>query len=622
MASNSQTPSGSRKRKRNEDNWVANKAKRLRNLGKEYFSKATKKIVAGRQVGPPCTCKKKCYELVGVDNINTIHEQYWASGDDNIQASFIQNHSEKHDIKRPCTQDEDKKRSGSWTYHVSVNGKRTVICLQAFANILGIQKRQINRKNAKVTSAGVLIPDGRGRHDNHYRIPVENQQLVKDHINSIPKVTSHYCRRTYPNILYLKECITSMSDLYDIYLEWLRENNKCNQRVSKHYFEDVMKTDEFKNIRLSKPKSDTCKICDIYRLKSSEAESEEIRHSLWVQQQVHHKKADEGYALAKKWETTAGDDTWVIVMDLQAALPTPKLSSNFAFYKRKLWTFNFGIHNLKTGRGHMFVWDEVTAQRGAIEICSCIWKFVTTEVPPTVKKLIIISDNCPGQNKNFFIVMFQLYLIHCRRFEEIIHIFLRPGHTYNKADQDFACIERTLRTQERIYDIYDYISLIKKSRTRLPFIVTKMEQSDFLDFTKLSMMCVKTATPPGVRFSDAHWFRFTQDYKDGYEFATSYAELTVGGHKVRLSPLRGAYKHDFNLNKVEMDGRLAYHEPLKLKAAKIADLRCLVQSCAGQDSMNRYWNRILGQPSEESSVDNDEYDEDDTAGLCDIFDYV
>ena len=89
-----------------------------------------------------------------------------------------------------------------------------------------------------------------------------------------------------------------------------------------------------------------------------------------------------------------------------------------------------------------------------------------------------------------------------------------------------------------------------------------------LDFTKLSMMCVKTATPPGVRFSDAHWFRFTQDYKDGYEFATSYAELTEGGHKVRLRPLRGAYKHDFNLNKVEMDGRLAYHEPLKLKAAK------------------------------------------------------
>ena len=71
-----------------------------------------------------------------------------------------------------------------------------------------------------------------------------------------------------------------------------------------------------------------------------------------------------------------------------------------------------------------------------------------------------------------------------------------------------------------------------------------------------------------------------------------------------------------------MIGKLAYHEPLKLKAAKINDLKCLVKHCAGQDSLNRYWNRILGQPSEESSVEDDDYDEGDTAGLYNIFDYV
>ena len=38
MASNSQTPTGSRERKHNVDDWMANKAKRLRNLGKEYIS--------------------------------------------------------------------------------------------------------------------------------------------------------------------------------------------------------------------------------------------------------------------------------------------------------------------------------------------------------------------------------------------------------------------------------------------------------------------------------------------------------------------------------------------------------------------------------------------------------
>ena len=218
--------------------------------------------------------------------------------------------------------------------------------------------------------------------------------------------------------------------------------------------------------------------------------------------------------------------------------------------------------------------------------------------------------------------MFQLYMIHCRRFEEIIHIFLRPGHTYNAADTNFGCIEKTLRTQERIIDIYDYISLIKKSRTRNPFIVTKMEQSDFLDFTALKNSCVKTATPPGVKFSEACWFRFSQDYLDGYEFANSYVELSTGGYKVRLRPLRGVYKNNFHLNHVQMIGRLAYQEPLKLKAAKLNDLKCLVKHCAGQDSLDRYWNRILNQPSEESSVDDDEYDDGDTAGLWDIFDYI
>ena len=226
MATNFQSPSGNRKRKRDEDNWFANKAKKLRNLGQEYVSKFTKKTVPARQVGPPCTCKNKCYEKVGIDNIKTIHEQYWACGDRNIQASFIQARSVRQDIKRRRTENEDNQRSGSWTYHVLVGKNKIVVCCKAFANILGIHRSQINRANARVTSAGVLIPDGRGKHGNHYRIPAEKHQLVKDHINGIPKVTSHYCRRTSPNILYLQESLTSMTDLYDRYLQWLRENNK------------------------------------------------------------------------------------------------------------------------------------------------------------------------------------------------------------------------------------------------------------------------------------------------------------------------------------------------------------------------------------------------------------
>ena len=72
-----------------------------------------------------------------------------------------------------------------------------------------------------------------------------------------------------------------------------------------------------------------------------------------------------------------------------------------------------------------------------------------------------------------------------------------------------------------------------------------------------------------------------------------------------------------------MKDRQKYHSMLKLKAAKIKDLKDLVKHSAGQDSMNRYWNRILAQSSEECSEDYDNvYDDGDTAGLCDIYDYV
>ena len=86
----------------------------------------------------------------------------------------------------------------------------------------------------------------------------------------------------------------------------------------------------------------------------------------------------------------------VVCMDLQQALNTPKLSTNIAFYKRKLSTYNFCIHDYTTNTGHMFVWDQVTAKQGAAEIISCIDKSVKFYVPYDITKLIFFSDNCPG----------------------------------------------------------------------------------------------------------------------------------------------------------------------------------------------------------------------------------
>lgn len=61
----------------------------------------------------------------------------------------------------------------------------------------------------------------------------------------------------------------------------------------------------------------------------------------------------------------------VITFDLMETLPTPVLSTGIVYYKRQLWTFWFGIHNMETDDANMFVWDESEASRGPQEIGTC-----------------------------------------------------------------------------------------------------------------------------------------------------------------------------------------------------------------------------------------------------------
>ena len=70
------------------------------------------------------------------------------------------------------------------------------------------------------------------------------------------------------------------------------------------------------------------------------------------------------------------DNTLALCFHLQQTLPTPKLPQSAAYYKRKLWTYNFCVTNMQTNTSTMFVWDEVTAKRGSVEVASCLTKYL------------------------------------------------------------------------------------------------------------------------------------------------------------------------------------------------------------------------------------------------------
>jgi len=132
---------------------------------------------------------------------------------------------------------------------------------------------------------------------------------------------------------------------------------------------------------------------------------------------------------------------------LQQALPTPKISSGPAFYKRKLWTYNFCIHDTGSDNASMFVWPETIPGRGSHEMASCVLQyFKNTEVK--AQTLHVYSDNCSGQNKNFNILSLWQYLVANGSFKEIRHIFPLSGHTMMPCDRDFGDIERKLQKKQ------------------------------------------------------------------------------------------------------------------------------------------------------------------------------
>ena len=81
------------------------------------------RIVPARSVGGACRCKLECFTALGDKAIKTIHSEYWALGDFNLQTTFIQKFVTENSVKRHYTKDVTNQRSSARKYHLSVNGK-------------------------------------------------------------------------------------------------------------------------------------------------------------------------------------------------------------------------------------------------------------------------------------------------------------------------------------------------------------------------------------------------------------------------------------------------------------------------------------------------------------------
>ena len=390
-------------------------------------------------------------------------------------------------------------------YFVKCNGQDVRVCKEEFLAVHGLQRSQKRiQLLCKQIGEGSSTPssDKRGKHLNRTnKISNETYQSIKLHIDSIPKYTSHYSRNKNPKKVYLDHDL-SISSLYrKYYVPWCQDKNISP--ASEDKYRRVFSTEY--NIGFKLPKSDTCKICDSLPIQIQDpSRTDKEKKAFQIQLELHQRRAEamQQNLKAETANAQSSTDLCVISFDLQQALPVPNLSVGPAFYLKKAWVYNLGIHDCGTNKGYMYMWSENTAKRGSDEIASILYKHFT-ENKTGAKTLIVFSDNCTGQNKNWSVICLWRNLVKEGIFQSVEHRFLTVGHTHLPSDRDFANIEKYKRHYlKTVYTPEDWYKAVKDCRVTNPFKVVVIQQKDVLCFKDIqSQITRKTLTDQKEKIS-------------------------------------------------------------------------------------------------------------------------
>ena len=333
----------------------------------------------------------------------------------------------------------------------------------------------------------------------------------------------------------------------------------------------------FPSFSYSRPKSDTCKVCDTMKVRVEAEQDFEVSRRLQGEWNLHKRKAERAYQQLREDTAEAQSDTKLdmITFDLQQSLPTPLLSVNVVYYKRQLWTYNLGVHCCATGTGFMNVWDESVGSRGSQEIGSCVLTYLREHQTPA-EHLIAYSDSCGGQNRNVNFVCLWQHVVSSSTYsyEVIDHKFMMSGHSYLPNDRDFGGIEKVRRRTSAVYVPSEWCTLIKNARRVNPFQVRVMTPADFVSTANLTAMIVNRKTNTvgdSVKWLNIHWIRVEKDCPLSFKYRYTLNDLEPW-KKVDMRPKRAGRPLD--MGRAEMSP--LYCRPRQISAPKLKDLKQLL----------------------------------------------
>lgn len=460
-----QTRNITKRKRRDEGNWKRNLIKAKRNRGEQYVNYKGKTVAAKIFAPVLCNCRRKCSEIVTPEIQNIIHAQFYAL-DWNGQTAWICTTIKLSAPKRP------KKRRNHLPSHKQLSRNfflnNNQVCKSFFLKVLQISNKRLdyalNKKRDPDTC--MPLPDKRGKGPSGNKIKVEVVDFIKNHLESFPRYKSHYGERTSSR-QYLAPGL-NLQKLYTLYIEKCQEHGKNPAKRS--FYESVFRT---YNLHFYIPKKDTCKTCDIFNVQIKNETNVDKELEIKQQQKGHHLLAATARDLLNQYKQNSlleNSISCLITFDLERTLPTPMIQTGEVYYLRQLQTLNFGTH-LYSSAGEiitMNMWYETTGGRGSQEVLSCLYYNIKNSVPEYVNTLYTFSDSCTGQNRNWIMFHFMMYIVNSvPNLSEIIVCYLVSGHSFLPNDSDFSDISKSQKKKEFIYIPEQWMTLVEQCRKKI-----------------------------------------------------------------------------------------------------------------------------------------------------------
>lgn len=210
-------------KKSDPSKWKKNIAKSNRLNGLPYLSKKGHLMPSKKPKPIKCyiKCRYQCQNHFSEDDRVQICETYWKIGDFKAQKQFLLQKVVAQPLKtKKVGIPSEKNRAATYAYYFDKNDNKIRVCKDFFLKTENISNGPVNEAlRYKDEFGNYTGKDGRGSRVPINKTSTESEQKVVDHINTFPRLESHYCRKKLKR-QYLDSKLT-IAKMYRLYKEQL-----------------------------------------------------------------------------------------------------------------------------------------------------------------------------------------------------------------------------------------------------------------------------------------------------------------------------------------------------------------------------------------------------------------